>query len=75
MRKPKFRPNIVVTMPPTYLTPAQAARAIGIPMGTVYMLTGPGKPLETELWYGTKMIPAWRIWEHKERLDAMKAGE
>lgn len=47
--------------PPSHLTRAQAARILKRTGGTVYGQSRKGGPLEAEKWWGTPMVPMWRI--------------
>lgn len=47
--------------PPTHVIPAQAARILGLSRQTMRWHTRPGGRLEPETWYGTRMIPIWKV--------------
>lgn len=48
-------------MTPSHLTQAQTARCLGVSPQTVGRLTFHGQPLEAERFYGTMMVPMYRI--------------
>jgi hypothetical protein len=50
-----------VIYPPNLITRAQAARIVKKSPARVHILAKPGGPLQTEDWYGTPMVPMWRV--------------
>ena len=56
---PKPPPGMI--FPPTYLTKSQVARLVGLSAVRVGILAKPGEVLQSETWYGTEMIPMYRV--------------
>jgi hypothetical protein len=62
---PKPPPGMITS--PSHVTRAQAARILGRHAQTVYHQSVKGGPLETEDWWGARMIPVYRVMAELEK--------
>lgn len=56
---------------PSHYIQCQAAKILGLDSSTIAYHCRPNGALAPEDWYGTKMIPAWKV----QRMDKLKNAQ